>query len=601
MSENRLIFEKSPYLLQHAKNPVDWYIWSEEALNKAKEEDKPIFLSIGYSTCHWCHNMARESFENKEIAGILNKYFVPIKVDREERYDLDNLYMKFCQATSGRGGWPLSVFMTPDGLPFFAGTYFPRINIKGMIGFKTVLLSLKKMWEEDREEIEEKSVEIRDFVLDTYEKYEPEDITKEDIENSVNSFKSAFDPEFGGFGEKPKFPMAHSISYLLEYYEKYGDEELKDIALHTLDSMFKGGIYDHVGGGFSRYSVDEKWMVPHFEKMLYDNALLIEAYSKAYKISGNEIYKKVVEDTILFLIREMEDESGAFYAGIDADSEGDEGKFYLYTKSELGFVLGKDIFERFTGFFNASEMSSLKGRVVLNRVDKEIDIDDYKFLDRWLKVLFKYRENRIKPSVDNKIMTTWNSLLAKSLYIAGEIFENRGYIRLAENILRYIEENLIVNGRIMTASIDGVVKYKGYIQDYSCYIDALLEGRNYYIRNHSGECAESRKSVEFTDKINEYTEKMIDLFMDAEKGGFYINGVDSDDLVIRCKETNDGSVPAGNSVAARVLVKIGRENSDERLVEVGKKAIDLDGTSVNKVPIYHSEVLRAGLLYHNDK
>lgn len=598
MSENRLIFEKSPYLLQHAKNPVDWYTWGEEALEKAKKEDKPIFISVGYSTCHWCHNMARESFENEEIAGILNKYYVPIKVDREERYDIDNLYMKFCQATAGRGGWPLSVFTTPDGLPFYAGTYFPRINIKGMIGFKTVLLSLKKMWEEDREEIEERAVEYRDFLLDTYEKYKSEDIGREDIEKSIDAYKEAFDSVYGGFGEKPKFPMGHSISYLLEYYEEFGDEEVKDMALFTLDSMFKGGIYDHVGGGFSRYSVDEKWMVPHFEKMLYDNALLIEAYSKAYKITGNKIYKKIVEDTILFLIREMEDEDGAFYAGIDADSEGDEGKFYLYTKSELGFVLGKDIFERFTGLFNATEKSSLKGRVVLNRVGKDISIDDYQFLDRWLKVIFKYRENRIKPSVDNKIMTTWNSLLAKSLYIAGDIFENRGYIRLAENILNFIENNLIIDDRIMTASIDGVVKHKGYIQDYACYLDALLEGRNYYIKNPSGECANSRKSVDFTDKLEKYTEKMIELFMDSENGGFYINGKDADDLIIRCKETNDGSIPAGNSVAAKVLIQIGKENSDQRLVDIGKKALDLDGFSVNKIPIYHSEVLRAGLIYY---
>ena len=594
MSENRLINEKSPYLLQHAHNPVDWYPWGEEAFEKAKEEDKPIFLSVGYSTCHWCHNMARESFENEEIAGILNKYFVSIKVDREERYDIDNLYMKFCQATSGRGGWPMSIFMTPEGKPFFAGTYFPRIDFRGITGFKTVLLSLKKLWENDREKIEETAEDIVDFVKKNYMKNNEKVLTEDSIKKSAEGIKKLFDSEYGGFGPKPKFPMAHNITFLLEYSEKYDDEIAKAMALKTLDSIFKGGIYDHAGSGFSRYSVDEKWMVPHFEKMLYDNALLLEAYTEAYRKTENPLYEKIVRDTIGFLGREMKDYRGGFYAGIDADSEGDEGKYYLWTESEISFILGKENFERFSKYFNLEKSSLLKGRIVLNRIGREVDIADYDFLEKQLLTLLQHRENRIKPHIDEKIMCAWNSMLAKSLFKAGKVFEEQEFIDTGKKILEFIEKNMVLDGRIMTAYIDGEVKYKGFIQDYAFYIDALKEEMK---------ISEDKEEKErLTEKIDFYTEEMLRLFKD-EKGGFYLAGDDADELIMRAKETTDGSVGSGNSAAARVLIELSqmKENfagkSQEELREIGKRSLDISGQDIEVLGIYYGEALRGLLRY----
>lgn len=594
MSENRLINEKSPYLLQHAHNPVDWYPWGEEAFEKAKEEDKPIFLSVGYSTCHWCHNMARESFENEEIAGILNKYFVSIKVDREERYDIDNLYMKFCQATSGRGGWPMSIFMTPEGKPFFAGTYFPRIDFRGITGFKTVLLSLKKLWKNDREKIEETAEDIVDFVKKNYMKNNEKVLTEDSIKKSAEGIKKLFDSEYGGFGPKPKFPMAHNITFLLEYSEKYDDEIAKAMALKTLDSIFKGGIYDHAGSGFSRYSVDEKWMVPHFEKMLYDNALLLEAYTEAYRKTENPLYEKIVRDTIGFLGREMKDYRGGFYAGIDADSEGDEGKYYLWTESEISFILGKENFERFSKYFNLEKSSLLKGRIVLNRIGREVDIADYDFLEKQLLTLLQHRENRIKPHIDEKIMCAWNSMLAKSLFKAGKVFEEQEFIDTGKKILEFIEKNMVLDGRIMTAYIDGEVKYKGFIQDYAFYIDALKEEMK---------ISEDKEEKErLTEKIDFYTEEMLRLFKD-EKGGFYLAGDDADELIMRAKETTDGSVGSGNSAAARVLIELSqmKENfagkSQEELREIGKRSLDISGQDIEVLGIYYGEALRGLLRY----
>ncbi len=594
MSENRLINEKSPYLLQHAHNPVDWYPWGEEAFEKAKEEDKPIFLSVGYSTCHWCHNMARESFENEEIAGILNKYFVSIKVDREERYDIDNLYMKFCQATSGRGGWPMSIFMTPEGKPFFAGTYFPRIDFRGITGFKTVLLSLKKLWKNDREKIEETAEDIVDFVKKNYMKNNEKVLTEDSIKKSAEGIKKLFDSEYGGFGPKPKFPMAHNITFLLEYSEKYDDEIAKAMALKTLDSIFKGGIYDHAGSGFSRYSVDEKWMVPHFEKMLYDNALLLEAYTEAYRRTENPLYEKIVRDTIGFLGREMKDYRGGFYAGIDADSEGDEGKYYLWTESEISFILGKENFERFSKYFNLEKSSLLKGRIVLNRIGREVDIADYDFLEKQLLTLLQHRENRIKPHIDEKIMCAWNSMLAKSLFKAGKVFEEQEIIDTGKKILEFIEKNMVLDGRIMTAYIDGEVKYRGFIQDYAFYIDALKEEMK---------ISEDKEEKErLTEKIDFYTEEMLRLFKD-EKGGFYLAGDDADELIMRAKETTDGSVGSGNSAAARVLIELSqmKENfagkSQEELREIGKRSLDISGQDIEVLGIYYGEALRGLLRY----
>ncbi|MDO5708200.1 MAG: thioredoxin domain-containing protein [Andreesenia angusta] len=585
MSTNRLRDEKSPYLKQHENNPVNWYPWIEEAFEKAEKEDKPIFLSIGYSTCHWCHRMAEESFENEEIADILNKYFISIKVDREERYDIDNIYMKFCQAMTGKGGWPMSIFMTPDKKPFYTGTYFPRVDFRGITGFKSILNSINRLWKEDKEKLLNSSEEILKFVKENYLNSNSLELEEYSIIESVERMSQIFDSEYGGFGEKPKFPMGHNISFLIEYYNKFNDTRALKIAEKTLDSIFKGGIYDHIGGGFSRYSVDNRWIIPHFEKMLYDNALLIEAYSRAYEINRNPIYKKIVYDTIDFLKREMKSDEGGFFAGIDADSEGDEGKFYLWNRSELELILGKDNFNKLRDYFNMEKSMELKNRVVLNRVGKDIDIEDYNFIDRELKILFKHRENRIKPKVDSKIICSWNSILAKSLFVASRIFEDEELANIGEDILEFIRKNLIKDGRIMTAYIEGEVKYKGYIQDYSCFIDALLE------KYHNN------KNEDLLGEIELYIKRMKELFED-ENGGFFLVGEDAEIVLLRAKETTDGAIASGNSIAIKSIIKLAKILDDEKMKENMKRALDSNGKDIRDLGIYHSEGLRALLEYY---
>lgn len=593
---NKLINEKSPYLLQHANNPVNWYPWNEEAFEIAKKEDKPIFLSVGYSTCHWCHNMAKESFENEEIAGILNKYFVSIKVDREERYDIDNLYMKFCQSMARNGGWPMSIFMTNEGKPFFAGTYFPRNDFRGITGFKTILLSLNKMWKNDKDKIIETSEEIFRFIEENYiDNYKEKKLNKESLQKAVLSMKKNYDNIYGGFSSKPKFPMAHTLSFLLEYYKKFGDENVKEMALNTLESIFKGGIYDHIAGGFSRYSVDEKWIIPHFEKMLYDNALLIEAFAKAYEITRNDLYKKIIIDTIEFLVRDMQDDKGAFYAGIDADSDGDEGKYYLWTEGELSLILGKENFERFKNFFNIEKSQQVNNKIVLNRVGKSVNIDDYKFLDLQIPILFEHREKRIKPKVDKKILFAWNCLIAKALIIAGEKIDEEKYIEMGIETLKFIEEEMIVNGRIMTSYIDGEVKYKGFIQDYSFFIDALIN--QYKVLKN-----ESEKNKIFS-KIEFYLNEMIRLFYD-KKGGFFISGSDSEKLILKMKELTDGAIGSGNSVAAKCLIEISKMNEfkdkygEQKTIEIAKKSLEISGEEIESFGLYYGEALRGLLKYY---
>lgn len=582
---NRLISEKSPYLIQHASNPVDWYPWSDEAFEKAATEDKPIFLSIGYSTCHWCHNMARESFQNEGVSAILNSHFVSIKVDREERFDIDSVYMTFCQAISGHGGWPISIFMTPDKKPFYAGTYFSRDDIRGVAGFRTILLSIQKMWEEDREKLIDASEEVLDIVKNNLAPVLPKKLGEDDVEKAFFEFRDSYDPANGGFGSKPKFPMGHAISYLLEYYDYTGDEVALVMAEESLRAIYRGGIYDHLGGGFARYAVDEKWAVPHFEKMLYDNGFLLSAYIKLYDTTGNPIYKKIAEDTIDFLNREMKSDTGGYYAGIDADSEGREGKFYTWDKGELRRILSEEKYQILKKHYYVNEAGDLEDRIILNRIGKRISIEDFSETEEILSELFDYRENRVKPSVDRKIITSWNAALAKALLAAGALFEYESYTEQGLELIEFIEKNLVVDGRIMARRIDGETKYLGYIQDYSYCVNALLTAY------------EVTGCEAYLDSAKDYAEDMRCLFEDKENGGFFLSGNDAEALIVRPKEANDGALPSGNSTAAMALIKLGYLMEDEEFIALGKKTLDSVGKEIENAYIYHAEAVRALLLY----
>jgi len=428
---NKLISEKSPYLLQHAHNPVDWYPWGDEAFAKAKAEDKPIFLSIGYSTCHWCHVMERECFEDEEVAALLNQGFVSIKVDREERPDIDSVYMNVCQAMTGSGGWPLTVFLTPEGHPFFAGTYFPKHSRYGGVGFVELLKAIREKWAENREELEGLGKEIMDRIAAQMNESSLGEPNSELLHGGYRSLEKSFDPVYGGFGGAPKFPTPHHLLFLLRYWKRFQKPPALEMVEKTLLAMYCGGIFDHIGFGFSRYSTDRQWLVPHFEKMLYDNALLSLAYLEAYQATGKAFYAKVARDIFTYILRDMTSPEGGFYTAEDADSEGVEGKFYLWTPDEVKDVLGADDGEYFCGLYDITEKGNFEGKNILNLLDKmpELSLDGVigpdeaergnplknERVDALRNKLFAAREKRVHPFKDDKILTSWNGLMIASL------------------------------------------------------------------------------------------------------------------------------------------------------------------------------------------
>ncbi|HEU5138924.1 MAG TPA: thioredoxin domain-containing protein [Bacillales bacterium] len=541
---NHLANEKSPYLLQHAHNPVDWYPWGKEAFEKAKAENKPVLVSIGYSTCHWCHVMAHETFEDPEIAEMLNDRFVSIKVDREERPDVDAIYMKVCQAMTGQGGWPLNVFVTPDQKPFYAGTYFPKESRFGHPGFVEVITQLYKQYKETPEKI----TNIGNQVTEAFQKHrrEKQTIDPEILHKCHRQLEEAFDPEYGGFGQEPKFPSPHQLTYLLRYHRWTGETQALEMVTKTLDSMADGGIYDHIGFGFSRYSVDERWLVPHFEKMLYDQAMLAIAYTEAYQVTKIDRYRTVSEEILSYVTREMRDTEGGFYSAEDADSEGEEGKFYLWTKDEILDVLDRDGGEHFCKVYDITEEGNFEGKNIPYLIENVLSEEERKSLERARQQLFKAREKRVHPHKDDKILTSWNGLMAVAFAKAGQVFDDDGYIQIAEEAVIFIEETLAENGRLMARYRDGEVKHKGFIDDYANLLWAYIE------------LYETRLDVDFLKRAVDLAHEMIDLFWDAEKGGFYFYGNDSESLITRPKELYDAAVPSGNSVAALQLLRLSK-------------------------------------------
>lgn len=537
---NELIHETSPYLLQHAHNPVNWYPWGEEAFSKAKREDKPIFLSIGYSTCHWCHVMAHESFEDETVSEILNRHFVSVKVDREERPDIDNVYMRACQALTGGGGWPMSVFMSADGKPFFAGTYFSKQ------AFLKLLDAIVSDWEYNRDNLLESSEQISNAMKK--ERVRESDEERAPIREATDMFRRSFDEKYGGFGGAPKFPSPQNLMFLL--YTAF------DMAKTTLLRMYLGGIFDHIGGGFSRYSTDRYWLVPHFEKMLYDNALISMAYLLAYEQTGEEFYKSVAQMVFLYLEREMKCEDGGFYSAQDADSDGEEGKFYVFTRAELEALLGKSDGARFCDYFGVTERGNFEGRNVLNLLHNPAP-DPY--IERLILKVYEYRGKRAKLHTDKKRLTSWNALLAASYAYAARILKDDRYMKTAREIVTFIERKLISEDTVFVGMSGEKRLGAGFLDDYAFYIFALIQ------------MYEADFDETYLLRAEELAEKVCGSFWDDEDGGFFFSGEENEKLISRPKESFDGALPSGNSVMAYVLSRLSLLLENGKFDEILKK------------------------------
>ncbi|MCD5323170.1 MULTISPECIES: thioredoxin domain-containing protein [Pontibacillus] len=591
---NRLNHEKSPYLLQHAYNPVDWYPWGEEAFQKAKREGKPIFLSIGYSTCHWCHVMERESFEDQEVAQMINERFVAIKVDREERPDLDSVYMTICHMMNGMGGWPLSVFMTPEQVPFYSGTYFPKESRYGMPGLKDVIIQLYQNFKQQPDKVKNIEKNVQHALDQAFHITPSTELSEEVLDHTYSTLFKQFDRTYGGFGNAPKFPRPHTLTFLLRYYDYSGQEEALNMVTKTLDGLAAGGIYDHVGFGFSRYSVDEKYLVPHFEKMLYDQALLGIAYTEAYQVTKEPRFKKTADEIMSYVLRDLTHPEGGFYSAEDADSEGEEGKFYVWTPDEIKGVLGNSLGEQFCEIYNITDHGNFEGKSIPNVIG--IDLQQYassynstekelaEALDHSRAKLFEARKKRIHPFKDDKVITSWNGMMIAALAKASRVFENDTYINAAKHGLEFIETHLIVDDRLMVRYRDGEVKHLGLIDDYAYMLWAYLE------------MYEATYDLEYIQKANHLSENMFKLFLDEEGGGFYLYGHDHEQLIARPKEAADGAVPSGNSVAALQLLRLARLTGDHQKEEVVEKMLHAFSDDLAKYSDGHVYLMQTYLL-----
>jgi uncharacterized protein YyaL (SSP411 family) len=554
---NRLITEKSPYLLQHAHNPVFWYPWCDEAFELAMAEDKPVFLSVGYSACHWCHVMAKESFEDEEVAKILNRSFVAIKVDREERPDIDSIYMEACRIMTGGGGWPLSVFLTPDQKPFYAGTYYPKRSASGRPGFIELLEVIEREWRFNRKAIL-KNADILLKELRKEEKGSPLYPFTDVINTHLTYLRHTFDPDYGGFGGAPKFPMPSSLLFLAELCKKKKDAKSANMLFTSLDSMYRGGINDHIGGGFARYSTDRIWLVPHFEKMLYDNAQLIKVYAEAYGISGKSIYFDAVSDTINYLKSEMRGAEGGFYSAQDADSEGAEGLYYLFTPQEITSVLGEAEGRRFCEAYGITAEGNFEGKNIPNLIGKEsIMPSDFKGAK---EKLYSFRRGRMSIKTDDKYLSFWNCLLAESLAAAYKITKNAGHLALAKGALGFVKKHLTDGKLVYTSYKDGVRGKVSVLDDIASYISACLA--LYGVTFDEGYLKEAK----------DYCGNAIKEFWDGEKGGFFLTPVSGEKLITRRKEVYDGVTPSGNSLMyCNILYLLQAGAFDSGLYEIKDK------------------------------
>ncbi|MGI8479855.1 MAG: thioredoxin domain-containing protein [Gaiellaceae bacterium] len=577
---NRLAGATSPYLLQHADNPVDWHPWGDEALEKAKREDRPIFLSIGYAACHWCHVMERESFEDEGTATFLNQHFVAVKVDREERPDLDAIYMDAAQSMTGQGGWPLSVFLTPDGTPFFAGTYFPKESAHGMPSFRQVLEGVAEAWRDRRPDLEEQGRRVLDAISRVGSLEGSREPLTEDIEQQAfSALRRSFDETRGGFGSAPKFPQPMTLEFVLRMVVR-GTPDSRAILTATLDRMAAGGIYDQIGGGFSRYSTDASWHVPHFEKMLYDNAQLAQLYTRAWLVTGEHRYRRVATDTLEYLMREMRQPEGGFFSSQDADSEGVEGKFFTWSWDELVVLVGEDAAEAFgampDGNWEGTNVLWLPGGA-------EPDGSD---LTAARRVLFDVRESRIRPPTDDKVLTAWNAMAIQAFAEAGRAFGRPDFLHAATTCATFVKTHLRdPRGRLLRSWRDGMPGRPGFSDDHALLASAYLT-----LFGTTGDLQWFREAARLVRDL-------VELFADQARGGFFQTGIDEDPLVIRPKELYDNAVPSGNSAAADILQRMSLLTGDPEEERLGVSAIRLVRDVLAGVPTGFGHALSALDLY----
>ncbi len=581
---NRLAGETSPYLLQHAHNPVDWYPWGPEALAKAKAEEKPIFLSIGYSACHWCHVMERESFENEPIAALMNEHFINVKVDREERPDLDSIYMAAVQAMTGHGGWPMSVFLTPDLQPFFGGTYYPPVDSRGMPGFPRVLESVSKAWDDRRDEIVASAAEMTEQLKASaaVAKAGGGTLDVKLLDNAARSLARVFDAAHGGFGAAPKFPHPMDLRVLLRQHARTGDTHALGMVKLTLDKMARGGIYDHLGGGFARYSTDDRWLAPHFEKMLYDNALLSTVYLEAYQVTHDPEYARVARETMDYILGRMTSPEGGFYSTEDADSEGVEGKFYVWALAEVVDILGPDRGKTFAYVYDVTPQGNWEETNILNlpktipqaaalqnRVESELRVE----LAESRSKLLAARETRIPPGKDTKILTSWNGLMIAPLAEGSRILGDDRYLDAARKAAGFLLDRMVAeDGRLLHSIRDGRAKLNGYLDDYANLIDGLTR-----LYEASGEPRWIEAAVRLADT-------MIAEFLDRDDAGFFYTGDRHEALIARTKELHDNATPSANAMAITALLRLEALTGREDFGKVAREALEAVRLVLERAP-----------------
>ncbi|MCS6873908.1 MAG: thioredoxin domain-containing protein [Pyrinomonadaceae bacterium] len=570
---NRLINETSPYLLQHAHNPVDWYPWCEEAFERAKAENKPVLVSIGYSACHWCHVMERESFEDEETAKIMNENFINVKVDMEERPDVDQVYMTFVQATTGSGGWPLNVFVTPDKKPFFGGTYFPPEDRYNLPSFRKVLLAVAQAWKNNREEILRSSEQIIQQIKEATRLESTTDHIKAEIsEIAFEKLSKSFDEKNGGFGGAPKFPPSMTLEFLLRYHRRTKNQKALQMVVKTCQKMAMGGIYDQIGGGFHRYSVDSIWLVPHFEKMLYDNAQLTRIYLHLYQITKDDFFKKIATETLEYIEREMLHPEGGFFSTQDADSEGEEGKFFLWTFDEIELLLGEENAKIFCFYYGVTEDGNFEGKNILHiKYTPEEAAEILKIpveklnetVEQGRKILFSEREKRVKPNRDEKIITAWNGLMMATFAEAAAILSKERYLEIAQRNADFLISNLIKDDQLLRTWKDGKAKLNAYIEDYANLAEGLIE------------LFQINSELKYLKMAEFLAEKMIEDFWDRTEGGFFFTSHDHEQIAFRQKDFQDNATPSGNSVAAELFLKLskftGKSEYENYSVSIFKK------------------------------
>lgn len=596
---NRLAFEKSPYLLQHADNPVDWYPWKAEAFEKAQRENKPVFLSIGYSTCHWCHVMAHESFENPEVAKLMNETFISVKVDREERPDIDAVYMTVCQGMTGGGGWPLTIIMTPDKRPFFAATYIPRESRFGQAGMMELISRIRELWTTRQDEVTKAAGEIVTILQQSAPEASGIELEESTLHLAYEQLSRSFDHQHGGFGDRPKFPTPHHFTFLLRYWKRTGNEKALHMVERSLQAMRLGGIYDHLGFGFHRYSTDSRWLVPHFEKMLYDQAMLAMAYTEAYQATGKEEYERTSREIFTYVLRHMTAPEGGFYCAEDADSEGQEGRFYLWTKAEIRQILdseeadlaitvfnieeGGNFAEESTGKRDGSNILYL--RKSLKEISSELKISEQEIEERLSSIrskLFAHREKRIHPHKDDKILTDWNGLMIAALAKGAQVFNESKYTEAARRAADFILTTLRPSdGRLLHRYRDREAAISSCLGDYAFLIWGLLE------------LYEATFEVSYLKNAIDLNRDLLEHFWDQSNGGFYSAPDDGERLLIRQKEIYDGALPSGNSVAMTNLLRLGRITANHELEEKAARLGSTFSRDVKTSPIAYTHLMAA--------